>query len=68
MNELKERADMAGRDMNTITVSVFGVPGEDSQLIKTYRDIGATRTILRLPSEGRDTILPMLDDYAKLLG
>ena len=29
-----------------------------------HRDIGATRVILRLPSEGRDTILPMLDQYA----
>jgi len=26
-----------------------------------------TRAILRLPSEGRDKILPMLDEYAKLI-
>ena len=66
MAELKDRAAKAGRDMQTISVSVFGAPG-DQQLVDTYRDIGATRVILRLPSEGRDTILPMLDQYAKFL-
>ena len=56
----------AGRDMRTISVSVFGAPG-DQMLLDTYRDIGATRVILRLPSEGRDKILPMLDQFAKFL-
>ena len=66
MVELKDRAAKAGRDMQTISVSVFGAPG-DQKLLDTYRDIGATRVILRLPSEGRDTILPMLDQFATLL-
>jgi probable F420-dependent oxidoreductase len=66
MAELKDCAAKAGRDMQTISVSVFGAPG-DQKLLDTYRDIGATRVILRLPSEGRDTILPMLDQYAKFL-
>jgi probable F420-dependent oxidoreductase len=67
MKELQERAAKAGRDMQTISVSVFGIPG-DARLLDTYRQVGATRCILRLPSEGRETILPMLDQYAKLLG
>ena len=33
----------------------------------TYPAAGVYRTILRLPSEGRDKILPMLDEYAKLI-
>jgi probable F420-dependent oxidoreductase len=66
MAELKERAAKAGRDLQTISVSVFGAPG-DQKLLDTYREIGATRTILRLPSEGRDKILPMLDQHAKFL-
>jgi alkanesulfonate monooxygenase SsuD/methylene tetrahydromethanopterin reductase-like flavin-dependent oxidoreductase (luciferase family) len=66
MAELKDRAAKAGRDMQTISVSVFGAPG-DQKLLSTYQEIGATRVILRLPSEGRDTILPMLDQYAKFL-
>jgi probable F420-dependent oxidoreductase len=67
MQELRERAAKAGRDMQTISVSVFGMPG-DAKLLDTYRQAGVTRCILRLPSEGRDTILPMLDQYARLLG
>ena len=66
MNVLKEYAAQAGRDMRTISVSVFGAAAE-SRLLDSYRDVGATRVILRLPSEGRDTILPLLDEYAKLL-
>jgi probable F420-dependent oxidoreductase len=67
MAELKDRAAKAGRDMQTISVSVFGAPG-DQKLLDTYRDIGATRVILRLPSEGRDSIRPMLDQCATFLG
>jgi probable F420-dependent oxidoreductase len=66
MAELKDRAAKAGRDMQTISVSVFGVSG-NQKLLDTYRDIGVTRVILRLPSEGHDTILPLLDEYAKFL-
>ena len=32
-----------------------------------YRDVEVTRVILRLPSEGRETILPLLDQYAPFL-
>jgi hypothetical protein len=60
-------AAKAGQDMQPILVSVFGLPG-DARLIDTYPQVGAMRGILRLPSGGRDTILPMLDQYARLLG
>lgn len=66
MVELQERAAKAGRDMQSLSVSVFGVPGEP-QLLETYREAGVTRCILRLPSAGRDTVLPMLDQYAAFL-
>jgi probable F420-dependent oxidoreductase len=66
MVELRERAARAGRDMRTISVSVFGVAAEQ-QLVDTYRAAEVTRVILRLPSEGRDTILPLLDQYTKFL-
>jgi hypothetical protein len=32
-----------------------------------YQEAEVTRIILRLPSEGRDTILPLLDQYAAFL-
>lgn len=66
MNALREYAAKAGRDMRTISVSVFGVAG-DQKLVDMYRDVDVTRVILRLPSEGRETILPLLDEYASFL-
>lgn len=66
MNALREYAAKAGRDMRTISVSVFGVAG-DQKLVDMYRDVDVTRVILRLPSEGRETILPLLDQYAAFL-
>jgi len=66
LEELKGLAAKAGRDFKQITVSVFGAPGDRAALDR-YRAAGITRSILRLPSEGRDKILPMLDQFAKLL-
>jgi probable F420-dependent oxidoreductase len=66
MADLKARAARAGRDMKTISVSVFGAPAERAALDR-FAEIGATRAILRLPSEGRDTVLPLLDQWTKLI-
>jgi probable F420-dependent oxidoreductase len=66
MSELQERAAKAGRDMKTISVSVFGVP-DDAQLIDAYREVGVTRCLFSLPAAGRDEILPLLDQYAAFL-
>ena len=66
MAELKTRAAKAGRDMKTISVTVFGAKPERATL-DTYAQAGITRVIFRLPSEGRDTVLPLLDQYAKLI-
>jgi len=45
---------------------VFGAKAERATL-DSYAAAGITRAILRLPSEGRDTVLPLLDQYAKLI-
>jgi hypothetical protein len=66
MNALREYATRAGRDIRTISVSVFGVAA-DPKLIGMYQDAEVSRIILRLPSEGRETILPLLDQYSALL-
>jgi probable F420-dependent oxidoreductase len=66
MAELKELCAKAGRDPGTISVSVFGASGDRGQLDR-WAAAGVERAILRLPSEGRDTILPMLDQWAPLL-
>lgn len=66
MAELRVRAAKAGRDMQTISVSVFGAAA-DPQTLDAYRAIGVTRALLGVPSADRDTVLPLLDQYAKLL-
>jgi len=66
LKDLKARAAKAGRDMKTISVSVFGAKPDDKTL-DTYRSAGITRALFRLPPEGRDKILPLLDQYAKLI-
>ncbi len=66
LEDLKGRAAKAGRDMKTISVNVFGaVP--DEAVLDSYRKAGITRVMFRLPSEPRDTILPLLDKHAKLI-
>jgi hypothetical protein len=52
--------------MKTISVSVFGAK-PDAAVRDQYVSAGITRSIFRLPSEGREAILPMLDQFAKLL-
>ncbi len=64
--DLKTRAARAGRDMKTISVSVFGAKPDEATL-RTYAEAGITRAILRLPSEPRDAVLALLDRHAKLL-
>jgi len=64
--DLKARAARAGRDMKTISVSVFGAKPEPAALDR-LREAGVTRAILRLPPEPRDRVLPLLDQYAKLI-
>jgi probable F420-dependent oxidoreductase len=64
--DLKARAARAGRDMRTISVSVFGARGEGA-VLDAYAAAGATRTILRLPSAEREVVLPLLDEWTKFL-
>jgi probable F420-dependent oxidoreductase len=66
MKDLRERAARAGRDIKTISVSVFGAAADRAALDR-YREAGVARAIFRLPSEPRDKILPLLDGFAKLL-
>jgi len=63
--DLRERAKRAGRDPNSLTVSVFAAtPTEDA--LREYQKAGVERAIFPLPSAGRDEILPLLDRSAKL--
>jgi probable F420-dependent oxidoreductase len=64
--DLEARAARAGRDMKTISVSVFAAKTDAADLARLAEG-GVTRAIFLLPSESRDKILPLLDRYATLI-
>jgi hypothetical protein len=64
--ELKERAAKAGRDIKTISTSVFGA-APDPATLDQWAAGGVTRAILRLPPDGRDKVLPLLDQWTRLI-
>src|SRR5262249_38854026 len=66
LNALQNHAATPGRHIRSTSVPVFAVAG-DQKLVDMYRDLDVTRVILRLPSEGRETVLPLLDQYATFL-
>jgi len=64
--DLKARAARAGRDLRTISTSVFGAK-PDPAVLARFAEAGFTRVLLGLPSADRDTVLPLLDTYAQLI-
>ena len=64
---LRKQAEEAGRDGNSIPVSlcVFSRPDED--LVHRMEAAGVDRLIFNLPSDERDRTLPILDQFAKLI-
>jgi len=63
--ELKKKAENAGRNPKSISVTVFG-PKPDKKELAELSDLGIERVILMLPAAARDTVLPLLDQYAAL--
>jgi probable F420-dependent oxidoreductase len=64
--QLKELAAARGRDMKTISSSVFAAPPDEAKL-DAFRQAGMTRALLLLPPEGRDVVLPLIDQWAKFI-
>jgi probable F420-dependent oxidoreductase len=56
----------AGRDPQSVPVSLFGVP-EDVDRLARYRDKAIARVVVMLPSANSDAILPTLDRWAELI-
>jgi len=65
--DLRARALKAGRDPKSISVTVFGTSPEPAVLAR-YAELGVTRVTFGLPSKDRETVLPLLDRYARLIG
>ncbi len=67
MARLRRVAEEGGRDLSSISVSVFGAPPEKEKL-ESYDELGIERALLRVPTEDRETCLKLLDSYMPLLG
>ncbi len=66
MARLRRAAAGVGRDMSTLSLTVFRAPPE-ARALAAYAEAGVTRSLLALPSADRDTVLKLLDDYVPLL-
>jgi alkanesulfonate monooxygenase SsuD/methylene tetrahydromethanopterin reductase-like flavin-dependent oxidoreductase (luciferase family) len=65
ISTLRRRAEKAGRDPQSISVTVFGAKPE-REAIEQFESMDVGRVIFMLPAEGRDTVLPLLDKYVEL--
>jgi alkanesulfonate monooxygenase SsuD/methylene tetrahydromethanopterin reductase-like flavin-dependent oxidoreductase (luciferase family) len=66
MARLKQFADEAGREMSTLSVSLFGTR-PDAKYIDECRAAGVDRALFTLPSEGKDMVLPLVDQFAQFI-
>ncbi len=64
--DLHECARQAGRDPASIPISFFCVDAPDLRRLERYKELGGIRTVVRIPTEGREVILPFLDRYAEI--
>jgi probable F420-dependent oxidoreductase len=66
IQQLRQKAETAGRDPRSISISIFGAQ-PDPEVLATYRKIGVERVIFALPAAGPDVVLPLLDRQAELI-
>ena len=66
VNRLKNMADEMGRDINSLSISVFGAP-PNSEVLDGYRKAGIDRALFALPSEDKETVFKTLDKFQSLL-
>ena len=66
MSRLHRLAAVAGRDISTLTVTVFRAKPE-VDTIRSYEDAGVNCILLQIPSDNRNICLKLLDKYDPLL-
>jgi probable F420-dependent oxidoreductase len=64
--ELRQRAEKAGRDPKSISISIFFAK-PDKAAVESLAKAGVDRAIFGLPSAGKDKVLPLLDAYASVM-
>jgi probable F420-dependent oxidoreductase len=66
LGKFRQMARDAGRDPQTLPVTLFN-PAGDADELKRYSEMGIARVVVMLPSEPSDKILPILDRWALLI-
>jgi probable F420-dependent oxidoreductase len=66
LQDLRARAEKAGRNPKELAVSIFMGPDKEDAL-RQYQELGVERVVFGVPSEGKDKVLPMLDKYATFI-
>ena len=66
LETLRGLLEERGRDPRALHVVPMGVFPSDKKLTY-YKECGVTECVLRVPSAGRDEILPILDDYLQYI-
>src|SRR5215813_3386868 len=64
---LRKKAEEAGRDPSSISITIFAANAERKALDDLER-AGAERAVFYVPSAGRDKVLPVLDRYVQVVG
>lgn len=65
--DLARACEAAGRDPATVRIVPFGVVPDRGKL-DYYASLGIEEVVLHLPAAGTDEVLPLLDEYARLVG
>ncbi len=63
---LRRQAEEAGRDPASINITIFGARPEPDAIAR-LEAAGVDRAIFGLPSTERDTVVPIIDECAKLI-
>jgi probable F420-dependent oxidoreductase len=64
--KFRQMAQEAGRDPNSLEVTSFGL-GDDLDRVKRLAEMGVTRAVPMFPPEKADTVLPIIDRWAKIM-
>jgi probable F420-dependent oxidoreductase len=64
---LRKRAEEAGRDPSSISVTIFAA-NADRKALDDLERAGAERAVFYVPSAGRDKVMPVLDRYVQVIG
>ncbi len=63
LEQLRRAVEERGRSFDEMHIVPFGVL-PDAGKLAYYESIGVTETVLRVPSDSRDVVMPKLDEFA----